>query len=160
MKKTFLKKLKHTNTWTLKWAPIMGFVDVHKVNCPIWGWNYSRGGSDMRMYSTSSPSISMRRSWSSFRITRTIWPSTQRRCWYLSVHRRTGAVLRGVVHCCLPPASTSFWVCQFTTSDLATMSSSQSRNCTKLEMKNHFLYFVQYSVDVFEVKGECCLPYK
>ena len=22
-------------------APIMGFVDVHQVNCPIWGWNNS-----------------------------------------------------------------------------------------------------------------------
>ena len=22
-------------------APIMGFIDVHQVNCPIWGWNNS-----------------------------------------------------------------------------------------------------------------------
>ena len=29
------------NTCTLNWAPITGTVDVHWVNCPIWGWNNS-----------------------------------------------------------------------------------------------------------------------
>ena len=37
----FQKSIFDPNTCTLKWAPIMGFVDVHQVNCPIWGWHNS-----------------------------------------------------------------------------------------------------------------------
>ena len=27
------------NTCSLNWVPLTGTVDVHLVNCPIWGWN-------------------------------------------------------------------------------------------------------------------------
>ena len=35
------KSIFDPNTCTLNWTPITGTVDVHWVNCPIWGWNNS-----------------------------------------------------------------------------------------------------------------------